>query len=149
MRAVIVLSLAVAGCASTDPAPPASPPSPSTPSTAVDSSASPLATAEECSATTASARPEGWIDTGKVTVLFEDGRPTIVDILDASGKSRLPAQIMCNSVEAWRKNIRQAICVAGGVLGLIPEMTSSYEIVTFVVLRPPVLPAKRDAVQTR
>jgi hypothetical protein len=138
MRALIALSLAVAGCASTAPAPPASPPSTSTPEAAAASStpSSPPAAAGECFAAIARARPEGWIDTGKIIVTLADGKPTAIEIRDATGKAGPPVPLVTTSPEASRENLRTTICLAGGVLGVLPGKPPKSGTVTLDVIRP-------------
>jgi hypothetical protein len=113
MRLLPLLAVVLGGCAAADPLPAVSPAAPLAPETAAGAPA-------DCSAEMTSKRPAGWIDAGKIVITMVDGKPTSVEIRDASGKTAPSPPIDAATPEASRENLRKAICLAGGVLGVVP-----------------------------
>ena len=133
MRALILLSLSLAACASTDPLPASSPASTGAPEAASPAPA-------ECFAAMARARPEGWIDAGKIVITMVDGKPTTIEIRDTAGKSTPSPPIDASSPEASRENLLKAVCLAGGVLGVVAGKPPKSGTMTIDTVRP----AKED-----
>jgi hypothetical protein len=129
MRRLTLFALALAGCAATDPLPAASPASTAAPEAAAAAPA-------DCSAAMTGKRPEGWIDAGKIVIIMVDGKPTSVEIRDASGKSAPSPPIDAATPEASRENLRKAVCLAGGVLGVVAGKPPRSGTMTIDTVRP-------------
>jgi hypothetical protein len=126
--AALPLVLALAGCTSTTTTP-------------VDSTHPNASGASgECLASMTQARPEGWVDAGELVVGVSGGKPTTIEVHDASGKvlGKHPAD--ATSPEASRESLRQAVCEAGGFLGVLLGKPPSSGTTKISVLRP----AKED-----
>lgn len=135
MRLFTVLLLSLAGCAAADPLPAVSPAATATPEAAAENPA-------DCSAAMTGKRPTGWLDAGKIVITLVDGKPTSIEIHDASGKSAPSPPIDAATPEASRENLRKAVCLAGGVLGVVAGKPPKSGTMTIDTLRP----AKEDAV---
>ena len=135
MRLFPVLFLALAGCAAANPAPAVSPAASAKPEAAAESP-------DDCSAAVTGDRPTGWLAAGKIVVTLVDGKPTSIEIHDASGKSSPSTPIDGTTIPASRENLRKAVCLAGGVLGVVEGKPPTSGTITIDTLRP----AKEDAV---
>jgi hypothetical protein len=134
MRLLPVVLLALAGCAAADPLPAVSPAATATPEAAAETPA-------DCSAEMTSKRPTGWLDAGTIVITFVDGKTTSVEIRDTSGKSVSSPPIDAGTPEASRENVRKAVCLAGGVLGVVAGKPPKSGTIIIDTLRP----AKEDA----
>jgi hypothetical protein len=108
---LLPLAFALAACSGTTP-------SPSTGTPAGGTDPAPAA-AEECLASLTKARPEGWVDAGELVVSVAGGKPTSIEVRDASGKVLGTRQADTSSPEASRESLRKAVCEAGGILGVV------------------------------
>jgi hypothetical protein len=123
---------------------------PSTPqatsTAAPSSSAAPAASAtaapktERCNAALARKRPAGWKDSGTLTVTIADDRPTRIAVADASGKSLGEQAVEAQKPEDARRALREAVCRAGGVVGVLEGKPPKSGTATIAVVRP----AKED-----
>ncbi len=95
----------------------------------------------KCTATTSEKAPAGWVQAGSLVVSVAAGKPTTLDVKDASGKV-LGSETLPAAKNDAREPIRLAVCKTGGVLGVVqggkpaPDATS----VTLLTYKP----AKED-----
>jgi hypothetical protein len=126
-----VLAFALAACSGATPA--------STENPAGGQVAAPAAS-DECLATTTRARPEGWVDAGELVVTVAGGKPTSIEVHDASGKAVGSSPVDASSPEASRESLRKAVCKAGGLLGVVLGKPPESGTTRIAVVRP----AKED-----
>lgn len=86
-------------------------------------------------------RPPGWVDTGVLVVRVVDGRPTSLDVRDASGKSLGSQPVAADATgPAAREAIAAATCRAGAVLAISPAEPPKSGDVQLALVKP----AKED-----
>lgn len=133
-RLFVLLVVATAACgggAKSSPAPasgaPSAAPASSAPATAEPDAGAPSG---RCLASLARKRPAGWRDSGTLTVTLVDDHPTKI------GDQAIQAQ----TAEDARRALRDAVCRAGGVLGVLEGKPPKNGVATIAV----VVPAKED-----
>ncbi len=95
----------------------------------------------KCTATTSENVPAGWVQTGSLVVNVVAGKPSTLDVKDASGKV-LSTEALPAAKKDAREPIRRAVCKTGGVLGVLQGGKPARDAPTITLLT--YKPAKED-----
>ncbi len=132
--AAVLLALPLSACGGSAPPAKSGGDAPSTETTHASA-------AGKCTATTSEKVPAGWVQVGSLVVNVAAGKPSTLDVKDASGKV-LGTETLPAAKKDAREPIRLAVCKTGGVIGVVqggkpaPDATS----VTLLTYKP----AKED-----